>query len=346
MTDPQAGRHEGGDPLHRTAAFVEDLELPVLGVPTRFLASHPELARAVRETFGAWETLGARPELLAPARVRVRLILHEAEGDGPGADVRYRMPEPDRLIVTTPGSVGVTDLGRGEVVAYVTSELVADEAHFRHAFLSALTLAAVTVHDRIPIHAAAVARGDHALLLHGPSGVGKSSLVLAAARQGLGVLSEDVAYAQLRDGPRIWGMPGPVHVTQDALRFFPDVTPLRQVVRTAGVRKLAVAPDARAGDPPLVAHRVGICLLERSEGLPVLRPGSVDLVRSLLSGVGESGFDLYASEAGSAAAFVSALGVWHLSIGSDPRAAASLLCDLLGRMPHAQAEGEPDSARR
>lgn len=332
MTDPRAGRHDGGDPLHRTATFVEDLELPVLGVPTRFLASHEALAGAVRATFGAWEVLRSRPGILAPARVRVRLMLHEAGGDGPGAEVRYRMPEPDRLIVTTPGSVGVTDLARGEVVAYVTPELVADEAHFRHAVLSALTLAAVTVHDRIPIHAAAVARGDHALLLHGPSGVGKSSLVLAAAQRGLGVLSEDVAYAQLREGPRIWGMPGPVHVTHDALRFFPDITPLRQVVRTAGVRKLAVAPDPRAGDPPLLAHRVGICLLERSEGPPVLRTGSVDQVRMLFSGARESGFDLYATQAGGAAAFVSALGAWHLRIGSDPRAAASLLADLLSRL--------------
>ncbi|MDP2957638.1 MAG: hypothetical protein Q8N53_14525 [Longimicrobiales bacterium] len=332
MTDPEAGRHEGGDPLHREATFVEDLELPVLGVPTRFLTSHPELSRAVRDTFGAWEILRSRPELLAPAHVRVRLMLHEAGGDGPGAEVRYRMPEPDRVIVTTPGSVGIADMGRGEVTAYVTAELVADEAHFRHAFLSALTLAAVTVHDRIPIHAAAVTRGDHALLLHGPSGVGKSSLVLAAAQQGVGVLSEDVVYAQLRDGPRIWGMPGAVHVTPDALRFFPGITPLRQVVRTGGVRKLAVAPDPRAVDPPLFAHKVGTCVLERSEGPPVLKPGSVDEVRALLSGAQESGFDLYAAAAGRAAAFVGAMGVWHVRIGSDPHAAASLLADLLGRM--------------
>jgi hypothetical protein len=230
--------------------------------------------------------------------------------------------------------VGIADLGRGEVTAYVTAELVADDAHFRHAFLSALTLAAVTVHDRIPIHAAAVTRADHALLLHGPSGVGKSSLVLAAAQQGLGVLSEDVVYAQLRAGPRIWGMPGAVHVTRDALRFFPDITPLRQVVRTGGVKKLAVAPDPRAGDPPLFAHKAGICLLERSEGSPVLQPGSLDEVRSLLAGASESGFDLYATAAGHAAAFVGAMGVWRLRIGSDPHAAASLLADLLTRMSH------------
>lgn len=306
----------------------------MLGVPTLFLSSHEDLARAVRDTFGSWEILGSRPELLAPAHVRVRLMRHQAGGDGPGAEVCYRMPEPDRLVVTTPGSVGISDMGTGEVTAYVTAELVADESHFRHAFLSALTLAAVTVHDRIPIHAAAVARGDHALLLHGPSGVGKSSLVLAAAQQGLGVLSEDVVYAQLRDGPRIWGMPGAVHLTPDALRFFPPIAPLRQVVRTAGIMKLAVAPEPRLGEPPLFAHKAGICLLERSEGSPVLGPGSVDEVRRLLTGARESGFDRYAAAAGRAADFVGAAGVWRLRIGSDPHAAAALLADLLARMCH------------
>ncbi len=331
-TDRAAGQPERGDPLHREVTFVESLDLPVLGVPTRFLSSHQELARAVRDTFGAWKGLGSRPELLAPAHVRVRLMRHEAGGDGPGAQVRYRMPEPDRLVVTTPGSVGIADMGLGEVTAYVTAELIADETHFRHAFLSALTLSAVTVHDRIPIHAAAVARGDHALLLHGPSGVGKSSLVLAAAQLGLGVLSEDVVYAQLRDGPRIWGMPGAVHVTRDALRFFPQITPLRQVVRTGGAKKLAVAPDPRVGDPLLFAHRVGIWLLERSAGPPALPPGSVDDVRLLLSGARESGFDRYAAAAGRAAGFVGAAGVWLLRIGSDPHAAASLLAHLLSRL--------------
>jgi hypothetical protein len=127
-------------------------------------------------------------------------------------------------------------------------------------------------------------------------------------------------------------MPGAVHLTPEALRFFPAITPLRQVVRTGGIKKLAFAPEPRAGDPPLFAHKAGICLLERSEGPPALRPGSVDEVRSLLSGAEESGFDMYAAAAGGAAAFVGAAGVWRLHIGSDPHAAASLLVDLLARM--------------
>jgi hypothetical protein len=315
--------------------FLPPLDLPVLGVPTRFLVTDAELAGLVEETFGAWRALNERPELLSPARVHVRLIVHRARGDGPSAPVQYRWPRPNRLVVTTPGSKGVADLARGDVVAHVTPELAADGAHFRHAFLSALTLATVTVHDRIPLHAAAVARGDTALLLHGPSGVGKSSLVLAAARLGLRPLSEDVVYAELGRGPRVWGMPGPVHLMEDGLRFFPDISPLRAVVRTAGATKLAVEPPGDPGGRPLVAHRAGVCLLRASAGAPSLEPATVKEVRTLLAGNTERGFDSFAREAGEAADFISGAGAWRMSVGSDPHAAASVLADLLERTPGA-----------
>jgi hypothetical protein len=311
------------------AGYLPPLDLPVLGVPTRFLVTHAGLADLVEETFGAWRAFAKRPDLLAPARVEVRLILRQADGDGPVAPVRYQWPHPHRLLVSTAGSEGVSDLANGDVSAHVTPELVASGAHFQHAFLSALTLAAVTVHDRIPLHAGAVARGDTALLLCGRSGVGKSSLVLAAARLGLPILSEDVVYAELNRGPRLWGMPGPVHLSEDGLRFFPGLSPMRTVVRTAGVRKLAVSPPTNPAERPLLAHRAGVCLLQTSTGAPSVEPVTVDEVRSLFAQTTEAGFDLFAREAGAAAGFVTGAGAWRLKVGSDPNAAASLLVDLV-----------------
>ncbi|GMV05518.1 MAG: hypothetical protein AMXMBFR53_17960 [Gemmatimonadota bacterium] len=304
------------------------LEIPILGVPTRFAAADEELLSHVRHTFGAWLGLASSPDVLSRARVTVRLHRRSGTGDGPGAPVSYERRRDDLLVVSTPASHGVADLGAGEVTAHVTDELLADAAHFGYAFLSALTLAAITVHDRVPLHAAAVARGDAALLLHGPSGVGKSSLVLAAAARGMRVLSEDVVYAELEAGPRLWGMPGPVHVSEDALRFFPGLRPVRRVVRAGGQAKLAVTLPG--GDPsPMPATRAGICLLRRSAGPPTLSPATEQEVHEVLGGARESGFDRFARAAARATGLVAGGGAWHLAVGGDPQAAAGALDPLL-----------------
>lgn len=328
----RAAGSDGGDVLlrHRETPLGDDF--PILGVPTRVLASDEGLLEAARTAFGGWAPLAAHPDLLFGEGVRVRLIRHEASGDGPGAEVRYRVPHPGLLIVTTPGSVGVADLEAREVVAYVTGELLADGAHFRHAFLSALTLATVTSRDRIPLHAAALSRGDAALLLHGPSGVGKSSLVLAAAQRGMEILSEDIVYAELERGPRLWGMPGAVHLTEDALRFFPGLEPGRRVVRTGGKTKLSVSLPAGIRAVPLPALRAGTCLLRRGSGPPAVTPATNDEVEAVLTGATESGFDWFAHQAAGASGLVTGRGAWHFDVGSDPHAAAAALEELLGRI--------------
>ncbi len=59
-----------------------------------------------------------------------------------------------------------------------------------------------------PVHAAAVAVGDRAVLLPGPSGVGKSTLTVAlSALPGARVLSDTFV---LHDGPELWAVPEPL----------------------------------------------------------------------------------------------------------------------------------------
>src|SRR6185503_14339932 len=57
---------------------------------------------------------------------------------------------------------------------------------------------------RTPLHASAIMLGDVALVLAGPSGMGKSTLALAAAQAGLPVLSEDTLYVQTAPRLRLW----------------------------------------------------------------------------------------------------------------------------------------------
>src|SRR6266516_2732268 len=106
-----------------TDAMTFDASPDVLyhGVPLRHVM---ELA-VVEEAFGIWRGLRTNPDLIAPLGVRVRLIVHEGdERDGSRvashAPVTCRMPDADRVIVHTPGSVGIADTRRQEATAYIT----------------------------------------------------------------------------------------------------------------------------------------------------------------------------------------------------------------------------------
>src|SRR5207247_887165 len=84
-----------------------------------------------------------------------------------------RMPDADRVIVHTPGSLGIADTRRQEATAYITPALLADRAQVQYSMIEGLTLVLVTACDRYPVHAAAIARGGGALLLAGPPGTGE-----------------------------------------------------------------------------------------------------------------------------------------------------------------------------
>jgi hypothetical protein len=57
----------------------------------------------------------------------------------------------------------------------------------------ALAAAAAVAAGRIPFHGAAVARGEHVMVLTGQSGSGKSTLAAAAALAGWGYVADEVA---------------------------------------------------------------------------------------------------------------------------------------------------------
>jgi hypothetical protein len=63
---------------------------------------------------------------------------------------------------------------------------------FRHLLWEANQQAIERTSDRVLVHAAAVARGDSALVLAGPMGAGKSTLAAALVAAGLGYLTDEV----------------------------------------------------------------------------------------------------------------------------------------------------------
>lgn len=296
--------------------------IPVMGIPTRFESSSPAVIDVVCEAFGTWGALEEEWWAEGPgARVRIDVVPGD-EGPEEHAPIRFRIPDPDVIELYTPGSRGRSDARSRTSVARVTGALVADRQHFRYSVVEALTLALVTNLDREPLHAAALVRGDSALLLAGPSGIGKSTLVYAAARAGFQVLTEDAAFLQLHPF-RVWGMPGFVHLSPEAARdFFPELNGHSPTLRANGKTKIAVslAEIGAAAARPVVDH-AGVCLLARGDGPPHLEPLSPDQVVAALTARLEQGFDIFAASIGERIRALATRGGWRLFLPSHPRAA-------------------------
>ncbi|HXG47063.1 MAG TPA: hypothetical protein VNO52_05515 [Methylomirabilota bacterium] len=298
--------------------------LPVLGVPVRFASNDPTAAREIEGRYGAWRPLVGRADLLSQSVVHVRIIVHRAGNDDlPNSLNLYRLPDRERLVVVVPGGIGVADLLRKDAVAYVSPALVEASDRFHFGLLEALTLFLVAHEDRQPLHAAAVTRRGMALLLAGSSGVGKSTLAYAALSRGFSLLSDDVAYLQVRPRMRVWGKPGQLSLPRDAVRFFPELGTVPPAWRPGG-EKVVVSVPVPKEDCGLLASDAMVCLVERGETLALESVDSATIAEALRSRV-EPGFDLFLDTMRDAILALAATGGWRIMLGDSPAAAAALL---------------------
>jgi hypothetical protein len=309
------------DPFHANVALEQRTTLPVLGYPVTFESNDPAVIAIAEESFGLWRVIEQAPRLIEETAVLYRAQV-EAGEEGGAAHPRlfYHSPDAMRVILRTPGSVGVADAARHEIVLYTTRTLLAHRQHFRYGVLEALTLAVLTRLDRQPLHAACITRGETALLLSGRSGSGKSTLAYAASRAGYKVLSEDYVNIQMEPRLRVWGMPGYLHLPVDAARHFPELKDARASLMANGKQKIALNLAELGATPPLpVAQRAGICVLDRGDeyepSLETLDPAA--LHQAMTTDL-DPGFDVFARSIGECIHLLASHGGWRLRVGSDP----------------------------
>jgi hypothetical protein len=317
------------DPLLRNPPLPHVVELAVLGIAARFETNSRYMLGLVMESFGID---GQHPASRQGARVWIRIVVRE--GSEPGspdehghAPVRHICPDAIRLIVHTPGSVAVSDPALREAVAYVSTALAADRAHFRAAVLEAITFSLLTHLDRHPVHAAAVARGGRAVLMAGPSGSGKSTLSYAASQAGLRLLSDDRVWVQLVPRLGVWGWPRGVRLLPNAASGFPELSH-HAPSWVDGKQKLEVG----LGDPAGAAEPVrdvAVCVLERGDGTASLQPIDARTLAEALTRRVDAGFDRYPERQRAVVSALAARGGWRLCLSADPREAMPLLLRVL-----------------
>jgi hypothetical protein len=318
------------DMLVGTGGLPYAVELPVLGIATRFETNSRYVYDLVMEAFGSWRCLPHDAQHFPSGGLRVRIVAREGGEGGSGhAPVRYFCPDATREVLHSPGSVGISDPLRGESVAYVTTTLASDRGHFRVMVLEGMTLGLLSHFDRHPIHAAAVARGGRAVLLAAPSGIGKSSLAYAAHSAGFDVLADDHVWVQLTPALRIWGWPGRVLLPLDVASMFPEVAGPTTASGDNGKHKLAYNLDPIDDISQHVADRGVVCILERGQSNATLERLPPTAVVDALAQQLTSGFDLFPERYDAVIRALTATGGWRLTLSQDPREALPLLRRML-----------------
>ena len=295
------------------------IELPVLGVATRFETNDAEVARCVDETFGVWRTLIDRHVTHVTGQPPLLVRVDVVEGDegplppGGHANVRYFLPDETRVVVETPASVAVSDPLQRRATARVTRGLVADRMHFRTEVLEAVTLALLSHFDRHPVHAGAVALHGRAVLFAAPSGTGKSTLAYHCHLDGLDLLGDDHVRVQLDPRVRVWGWPSRV----------------RLLAGEAG--GAGAASDAAKQMVPLdtgtllVADEMRVCCLTRDGGPASLEPVDAATLASTLDAQLAPGFDRFPARWPAVRDALAARGGWRLNLSRDPREGVRLV---------------------
>jgi hypothetical protein len=239
----------------------------LMAEPLRFRTNDPGLLDAADDAFGRFPV----PAGGVPLEVE---LLVDATGAGATYDptaLRPRVQDRFHTISLDARNHALVDLERGIAVGVVSPDVAADGAFVRHAFVEAMGLSMLgRARGYVAIHASGVVHHDRGVVIQAAAGTGKSTLAVACARIGLGVLAEDVVFARTVDGEvELWGMPWTQRLLPDSAERFPELVGAAAQLQANGEHKIEIDVEATwPGAARPSAPGRAVALLVRGSGGP------------------------------------------------------------------------------
>lgn len=282
------------------------------GIPVLVESDGPLLPRLMSSRFPPPENRDARP------LARLHAVTRSDVNTGSDA-IHWRMDGADDLLVEGPSFTGLVDVARGIARVTLDELVLARSDALRRTIVEGLMYTLVIRRDRHPVHAATLRLGDAALVLHGPSGVGKSTLAYVAHRAGIDVLADDATRVQLAPELRVWGdgTPARIHLFEHVRARFDELRDLEAIEMNPSEEPKVVVVTGGVSAP--YARRPRVCLLSRPgvERVTVRRAGPAEIRERLLAAP-EAEMDLAPANRGRVYSALAAPGGWHITL--SPRA--------------------------
>ena len=136
------------------------------------------------------------------------------------------------------------DLREHRVIGHFSPAMARDQDYWRRViFPTAFGLMSESL-GVSTLHCACVVRDGKGLLLAGGSGVGKTTLSVALARNGFAFLSDDWTYFSQHDQQTLaWGLATPVKLLPDAVEHYHELRNLEPGISLNGERAYEVDPE-------------------------------------------------------------------------------------------------------
>ena len=243
----------------------------VFGQPVLFDSNHARVLESATLAGQMYSTLDAQNG----SPWRVHLAVHDSDPQPAHPperliDLVHYTGADDWLSISL-GAWGncFVDMKRGEAYAVLSSSLAERPELVRQVLLNTILNNFCTRHGYSMLHASALVKDGHILVLQAPHGTGKSTTALRLLLNGYQLLSDSQIYL-CEKGGALWmgGFPmGRIRLRADMLPLFPALAAEAEEEPIRNEIKHRV--DLMRVDPALVhqemiqVHRVEFCLLER-----------------------------------------------------------------------------------
>lgn len=231
----------------------------------------------------------------------------------------------------------LADQRQGTISISVADDDPASRWIASHPFFTIPLIDLLKRHDRYSLHAACLSLCGHGLLIAGTSGSGKSTLTLGLLGAGFDFLGDDMVFLCAgSDVVQAHAFPDEIDVTNETIRFFPELSHLLDSAPPSGWPKHQVRPEEIYGIEPAMhctprmlvipqisgVEQSAITPLDRDAALLELAP-NILLTDPVTS---QQHFDILA-------ALVRQCRCYRLDTGTDLRSTARLLRALLLESP-------------